>query len=346
MFIMIVAEAAMSNDLTDQFLEVLVTRGVPVATQRAVRSDLAIFRLWWETKHRRSFDLSQVIERDLRDWKLSRQKLDGAAPATINRGLSTLRRFCLWAVEQKLLSENPSVGVEDVPSTTLSPRSIPDQAVDALLRAVRNEPDLRLRLRDEAMLALLVYAGLRVQEVCDVQLRDIDLEGGTVTIRSGKGGKARRLPLHSDAQRMLRRYLKEIRCPSGIPPIGSDQERESFLVGMQITVVDRPLTPGIRARLVRQRIADLGKQAAAQLREAAKRERDIERVEYLRKLAQTLENVSPHMLRHSLARRMLKNGAQLSEVQRVLGHSRLSTTGIYLTPSEDDLRSAIERAGV
>jgi len=343
---MIVAEAPMPSDPIDQYLATLVMRAVPVATQRAARSDLAIFRLWWETKHHRSFDLSQVIERDLRDWKLSRQQLDGAAPATINRGLSTLRRFCIWAVEQKLLSENPLVGVEDVPSTPLSPRSLPDQAVDALLRAVRNEPDLRLRLRDEAMLALLAYAGLRVQEVCDIQLRDIDLEGGTVTIRSGKGGKARRLPLHSDAQRMLRRYLKEIRCPSGFPPIGSDQERESLLVGMQITVVDRPLTPGIRARLVRQRIADLGKQAAAQLREAAKRERDIERLEHLRKLAQSLDDVSPHMLRHSLARRMLKNGAQLSEVQRVLGHSRLSTTGIYLTPSEDDLRTAIERAGV
>jgi site-specific recombinase XerD len=336
----------MPSDPIDQYLATLVMRAVPVATQRAVRSDLAIFRLWWETKHQRSFDLSQLIERDLRDWKLSRQQLDGVAPATINRGLSTLRRFCAWAVEQKLLSENPLVGVEDVPSTPLSPRSLPDQAIDALLRAVRNEPDLRLRLRDEAMLALLAYAGLRVQEVCDIQLRDLDLAGGTVTIRSGKGGKARRLPLHSEAQRMLRRYLKEIRCPAGIPPIGSDQERESLLVGMQVTVVDRPLTPGIRARLVRQRIADLGKQAAAQLREAAKRERDIERGEHLRKLAQCLDDVSPHMLRHSLARRMLKNGAQLSEVQRVLGHSRLSTTGIYLTPSEDDLRTAIERAGV
>ena len=52
--------------------------------------------------------------------------------------------------------------------TPLAPRSLPDQAVDVLLRAVRNERDLRLRLRDEACLALLIYAGLRVQEVCDV----------------------------------------------------------------------------------------------------------------------------------------------------------------------------------
>lgn len=59
-----------------------------------------------------------------------------------------------------------------------------------------------------------------------------------------------------------------------------------------------------------------------------------------------LETVTPHILRHSLARRLLSSGAQLSEVQRVLGHSRLSTTGIYLTPSEEDVRTAIGRAGV
>jgi site-specific recombinase XerD len=90
----------------------------------------------------------------------------------------------------------------------------------------------------------------------------------------------------------------------------------------------------------------LGRQAATQLREAAKRERNLERAEQLRIHAQLLEKVSPHMLRHSLARRMLKNGVQLPEVQRVLGHSRLSTTGMYLTPSEDDLRVAIGRAGI
>lgn len=201
-------------------------------------------------------------------------------------------------------------------------------------------------MRDEALLALLIYTGLRVQEVCDIQLRDIDVAGGTIIVRSGKGGKARRLPLHPDARRLIERYLHEVRCPAGIPPIGSNQEREAFLLGMQITSVGSPMTPGIKTRMVRQRIADLGKIAAAQLRDVAKRERDLERAEPLRVLAGQLEVISPHMLRHSLARRMLKNGAQLPEVQRVLGHSRLSTTGIYLTPNEDDLRSAIGHAGI
>ncbi len=184
-------------------------------------------------------------------------------------------------------------------------------------------------LLSDKLLALLIYAGLRVQEVCDVQVRDVDLAGGTVIVRSGKGGKARRLPLHPDAQHLLQRYLSEVRCPLGIPPIGSEQEREPFLVGMQVTVLKRPLVPGIKTRVVRQRISDLGRQAATQLREAAKRERNLERAERLR-----------------VAKRMLNNGAQLPEVQRVLGHTRLSTTGIYLTPSEDDVRAAISRAGI
>jgi len=336
----------MLDDLVSEYLKNLITRGVSPATKRASRSDLVQFCTWWEAKHQRPFDLTHVVDRDLRNWKQQRQQVDGVAPATINRSLSTLRRLCSWAIEQKLLAENPTAGIEDIPSTPLAPRSLPEQAVDALLRATRSEHDLRLRLRDEALLALLIYAGLRVQEACDVQLRDIDLAGGTVTVRSGKGGKARRLPLHPDAHRLLQRYLNEVRCPSGLPSIGSDQEREPFLVGVQATVANRPLSPGIKTRLVRQRIADLGKQAAKQLRDAAKRERNIERAEYLRKLAQCLDDVSPHMLRHSLARRMLKNGAQLPEVQKILGHSRLSTTGIYLTPSEEDLRAAIEHAGI
>ena len=94
--------------------------------------------------------------------------------------------------------------------------------MDALLRVAQTEQHPQLRMRNEALLALLIYAGLRVQEVCDLQLRDLDLGGRTITVRSGKAGNARRVPVHPDAERLLRRYLERVRCPKGLPAIGSD----------------------------------------------------------------------------------------------------------------------------
>ena len=336
----------MLHKIIELYLDALRKRDVAPTTLKATRSDLAHLGQWWEIKHQRAFDPAHLVDRDLRAWKATRQQLDGAAPSTINRGLSTIRRFCAWASEQGLMVENPATDLTDVPSEPLSPRSLPDEGIDVLLRAARQEQKALLRLRDEALLALLIYAGLRVQEVCDMQLRDLDLAAGTITVRCGKGNRPRRIPLHADAHRLLRRYLDEVRCPAGLPPLGSDEERQQLLMGVQVTVKTQPARPGISPGLVRHRVRLLGQRAAVQLQTAAKLEPSLERVKRLERLAQMLETVSPHMLRHSLARRMLKNGAQLSEVQRVLGHSRLSTTGVYLTPSEDDLRDAIDRAGI
>lgn len=230
----------MFDAILEQYLASLAAAGKSLATQRAVRSDLTQFCTWWERTRQRAFDLTQVVERDLRAWKEVRQQDEGAAPATINRGLSTLRRLCAWAVEQRLLMENPTREIPDIPSTPVSPRSLPEQAVDALLRAARAEPDPRLRLRDEALLALLVYAGVRIQEACDVQLRDLDLASGTLVVRSGKGGKARRLPLHSEAQRTLSRYLQEVRCPEGLPPLAANRSVRRCLWGCSVR------WPGVR----------------------------------------------------------------------------------------------------
>jgi len=109
----------MFDNILEQYLTLLATTDRSHATQRAIRSDLTRFCTWWEHTHQRPFDLTQVVERDLRAWKVARQQVDGAAPATINRGLSTLRRVCAWAVEQKVLAENPTKGLEDIPATRL-----------------------------------------------------------------------------------------------------------------------------------------------------------------------------------------------------------------------------------
>jgi site-specific recombinase XerD len=330
----------------EQFLSTIDSQSVAPATRKALRSDLHQFVTWWELTCGRVFDPAQCVDRDLRAWQVARQQDDGAKPSTINRALSSLRRYCAWAVDQGLMPDNPTRDVADVPTDPPPPRAIPDDAVDALLRAVRTEPDARLRARDEALLALLVYAGLRAQEVCDIQLRDLDLRGATITVRSGKGRKARRVPLHPDAQRLIQRYLDSVRCPSGLPAVGDVTEREPLLVAIQITEPGQPLRPGMSTGLVRHRLHLIGQRAAATARTTAAREQDLLRAARWQTLAQILDDVSPHMLRHSLARRLLKKGAQLPEVQRILGHSRLSTTGIYLTPSDDDLREAIARASV
>jgi len=330
----------------EQYLESLQTKRRAPATVKVIRHDLTHFLAWWEGTRRRTFDPALLRHEDLRDWRSVRQRDDGAAPATINRGLASLRGYCRWALTCHLLVENPMTEVRDVPTEPLAPRSLPAEAIDALLRTARTEPNAVLRARDEALLALLIYAGLRVQEACDLQLRDLDVGSGTMTVRSGKAGKARRLPLHPDAERLLRRYLERVRCPDGMPAIGSDQERERLLVGIAVTTKGQPTRVGITQRVAQRTVQQLGQRAAQQLRTEAQRERDITRCEFLQDLARRLETVTPHMLRHSLARRMLERGAQLPEVQRVLGHSRLSTTGVYLTPSEEDLRSALERAGL
>jgi len=330
----------------EQFLNEQQRRGLSPATLKALRSDLLNFVAWWETTYGRPLSLPQLVARDVRRWQQHRQQNDGVAPKTINRNLVSLRRLCQWAVDQGILPDNPATEVGEIHQETLSPRFLPKEAVDALLRAPRTLADIRLRLRDQALLALLVYAGLRSQEVRDLQLRDVDLDGGAITVRRGKGSKARRVPLHSEAQTALAHYLGEVRCPVGFPAVGSEMEREPFLIGLRRTVAGHPMRAGIQTRVIRKRVKHLGQIAAAELQAAAQKTADLQQAQQLRDWARQVTHVSPHQLRHSLARRLLQNGAQLPEVQRILGHSRLATTGMYLLPSAMDLQQAIERAGV
>jgi site-specific recombinase XerD len=334
------------HDSVDQYLASLLANRRSPLTIKAARQDLIRFMTWWEAQYQRPFDPALLLDHDLGDWVLLRQQNDGAAPATINRGLAALRGYSAWAHRAGLMTENPAAAIADVPTAPLAPRSLPTGAVDALLRAVRNEKDEAVRMRDEAILSLLVYAGLRAQEICDLQLRDLDLVGGTVTVRRGKAGKSRRVPLHKDAQHLLQRYLDKIRCPSGSPPVGDIIEREPLMVGFDRTAAGRPVRPGINQRLIQRMVHARAHEAATRLQADALREPSLERAGAMLELARRLQSATPHTLRHSLARRMLERGADLAEVQRVLGHSRISTTGIYLTPSEDDVRDAIGRAGV
>ena len=317
-------------------------QAVAPATIRAARTDLQGFIRWWEADHQLRFDVALVLDADLRRWQLTRQRDDGVKPTTLNRALASLRAFFAWAHQAGLIPHNPAVTLHRLPVEDTGPRGIPPAGIDWLLRAITRQKDPTVRLRDLALLTLLSDCGLRSQEAADVQLRDLDLDAASLTVRSGKGRKARRVLLTQAAIRTLRAYLK-LRCPAGLPPIGSDAEREPLLMKRNVTKVGAPWEPGLRTVTMRKHLAELRAAAVRMIQEQVAKEPSLHRVAQLEALARQVAVVSPHQLRHGLAYRLWKT-ATPAAIMQILGHSRVATTLKYGKPTEDDLRAALEDA--
>lgn len=158
--------------------------------------------------------------------------------------------------------------------------------------------------RDEALLNLLLYTGLRVSEVAALRVEDAVLNerSGKVIVRSGKGRKYREVPLHRETRGSLQSYL-EVRLDGG----GGDKPGSYLFVGQR-----GPL--GVRG--IQMRLRALGKAAGME--------------------------VTPHQLRHTFATRLLREaGADLVTVAALLGHESVTTTAIYTRPGEADLAEAV-----
>jgi len=337
------------NDLLARYLDNLARRSnrfgrnVAPATVRAARADLDGFIAWWAERHRLTFDPSLVLERDLRDWQAHRQTEDGARPSTINRASASLRGFFAWAQAEGLLNHNPAAALHDLVLPQEAPRGLSPEGVEWLFRVASDQPDTVARARDLALLTLLSDCGLRSQEAADLQLRDLDLRAESLTVRAGKGGKARRLPIAGETVKRLREYLR-FRCPSGLPPVGSDAEREPLLFAQQRASGMVTWRPGMQTVTMRKRLAELGKEAVTRIAAQKQREPSLARIGELEDLARELGQISPHQLRHGLAYRLRGSGYDPGYVQRVLGHSRIATALRYGQPTESDVRAALQKA--
>jgi site-specific recombinase XerD len=95
----------------EQYLNFLHSKRRALATLKVIRQDLTHYVQWWESARQRTFDSALLRHEDLRDWRAVRQRDDGAALATINRGLAWLRGYCRWALAHHLLLENPMADV-------------------------------------------------------------------------------------------------------------------------------------------------------------------------------------------------------------------------------------------
>jgi integrase/recombinase XerC len=127
-------------------------------------------------------------------------------PATVNRRLAALRRFFQWAKAVGLAKELPTENVKGVTSSPRAPRWLEKRDVDRLIRTVERHGTTR----DLAIVLILRHTGIRVSELSNLTLSDVETSErkGSLTVRSGKGGKFRVLPLNVDARRAIASYLE------------------------------------------------------------------------------------------------------------------------------------------
>lgn len=242
----------------------------------------------------------------LRSW-LARLRTAGAARTTLTRRGAAARTFCAWAHREGLLA----VDVGQRLTSPAARRELPvvlraDQAADLLRPGASTEASADpLAIRDTLVLELLYATGVRVGELCGLDVADVDRSRRVARVL-GKGAKERSVPYGLAAERALDAWLRHAR-----PALRRGHSGEALLLGAQ----GGRLQPTVVRRIV----------AAAARRAGA-------------------PATSPHGLRHSVATHLLEGGADLRSVQELLGHASLSSTQIYTHVSVERLKRAYRQA--
>lgn len=289
--------AARKNDvaLIESFLDTLwAEQGLSNNTLSAYRGDLERYSHW--AQHN-GVALPDAEQKDLQMF-LGECVTAGVKPRTTARQLSSLRRFYRYLLRETIIKRDPSAEIESPRLGRTLPVSLNEKEVEDLLAA----PDIAtvLGLRDRAMLETLYASGLRVSELVNLVLHQLNLDQGLVKIM-GKGSKERLVPMGEEAVRWLDRYLKEAR-----PTLVKGQATDA-------------LFPSNRGRAMsRQTFWHSLKRYAAS--------------------ANINKSISPHTLRHAFATHLVNHGADLRVVQMLLGHSDLSTTQIYTHIARERLK--------
>ena len=295
--------------LIEQFLEHLrYERNVSSHTLRNYSSDLEQFLLFLTVDEKRKApEISQIDHLTIREWLASLHSAH-KTKASIARKLAALRTFFQFLVREGLLELNPA---KLVATPKLEKKLLKHLSIEEAVRFIESpDPETDLGKRDRAMLELLYATGVRVAELTTLNLADVDFRNQLARV-TGKRRKQRIVPFGEPASAAIRSYL-EVRDKFLMNAPISKRDEEALFLNYQGTRI----TTRSVGRMVEK---------------------------YIR-ICAGMHNISPHALRHSFATHLLDSGADLRDIQELLGHARLSTTQVYTHVSMEKLIDVYDKA--
>ena len=285
-----------------EFSEYLgVQKNVSPNTITAYTRDVAGFARYLSSKSYN--DLKEASNTDIVAYLL-KLKNSGKSAATVNRNTASLRMFYNCLQELSYISANPTVNIKSPKIVRKDPEYLSIKEVEKLISL----PDKSVKgVRDKAILEILYATGIRVSEIIEANLDDVNLRMGFITC-TGEFGKARIIPLGRPARAAIEEYIYEAR-----PKLMKGKENENNALFVNY----------IGDRITRQGLWKLLKEYAKQ--------------------AGIESKITPQTLRNSFAVHMAQNGADLKSLQELLGHEDVSATQVYLSVTKNRIKDVYDR---
>ncbi|HEY8964492.1 MAG TPA: site-specific tyrosine recombinase XerD [Alphaproteobacteria bacterium] len=299
----------------ESFLDMLMSeKGAAMNTRHAYERDLIDVESYLKPK---GVDITKASTANLRDYLddlAHKQHTKGEQTAqiavrTVARRLSALRQFYRFLVSENIRKDDPTSTIDSPKQTRTLPKTLAENEVSHLIKTAGSMGGVNA-VRLVCLLEMLYSTGLRVSELVGLPISAVN-DGSQFLIIAGKGGRERMVPLSDPAQKALNNYMKVRQQFVGADD--TDGVRAQWLFPSKTSVV---------GHLTRQRFAQLLKELA----KAADMPSD---------------KVSPHVLRHAFATHLLRNGADLRSVQKMLGHADIATTQIYTHMLGEDLKKKV-----
>ena len=250
--------------------------------------------------------LQAVTTDDIRAWILRRTEEDGIGAASMNREVSSPRSFFRWLLVQGVVTHNIVQSVTSLKTARRLPAFVPESRMNGIVNECGFDTDLFDRERDSLIILLFYTCGLRLAELIGIDRDDFSDDGSSLRIR-GKGDKERLVPILEPVREKISHYLGLIERQN----ICKSSEKALFLTHKGKRISRTTVYRIVRAELDRGGVQ--GKK-------------------------------SPHVLRHTFATHLLNGGADMREIQELLGHASLQATQVYTHNSIARLREVYAKA--